>query len=312
MAARISAIIPCFRDSERATGLAEALAQQELPPDTLLDIVVVDDGSGGHHPEALRACARDRYRVLALRENVGRSAARNAGARSCSADFLFFVDADCLPLDSKLLASHLEMLSSECIASTGHVCGESTDFWSRYQYSASVRRAVAFRRGIHCVGSSTNLAVQMRAFLDIGGFDERYGRYGFEDRDLLIRLARLGRVGWTEAAWVVHRDQLSMEKVFGKLLEAGRYSSPRFAKDHPVEYRQLGYGLIDVRGSRTLATLLRLLGPLAARAARGLDGVLDRPALPLWMKMALVRGLSAFAYAFGTALAERDARRPGN
>lgn len=303
-------VIPCFRDAERAARLAIALTRQALPPEVTLDIVVVDDGSGPECLATLQQSADGRYRVLPLQANQGRAAARNAGARECAGDVLAFLDADCIPLDERFLAKHWSAHAGEVVATTGHIRGTGDGFWCHYQSEASIRRLRQFNAGHTWVGSSSNLAVRRSAFESLRGFDEGYGKYGFEDRDLLIRLSRLGRIAWVNEATVAHLDTLTLSGVTRKMIEAGRYSSGRFACAHPQAYRQLGYGRIDFRTVRRMPDpVMRLTGAVLSACVEPADRLLATPFLPMWLKVGAVRGLSAAAFAYGTLLSAADTPR---
>lgn len=306
--ASVAVVIPCFRDAKRASSLAIAMRSQTLPPGAILDIVVVDDGSGEEAVSLLRTRSNSDFRLVTLPTNQGRSAARNAGARECNGDVIVFLDADCIPTDEGFLAAHLSAHRAGALASTGHVRGHGDGFWNYYQTAASLRRRTQHASGNPWAGSSQNMAIQREAFWRVGGFDTGYSHYGFEDRDLLIRLSRLGRIDWVEEATVIHLDTLTLKGVTRKMIEAGRYSSSRFAKDHRLEYRQLGYGRIDLRAFRLPAFVRSMTGTLLATTAVLADRLIETKGLPMWLKVATVSSLSAAAFAYGTMLSAAEGR----
>jgi glycosyltransferase involved in cell wall biosynthesis len=93
--APVSAVIPCYRCRDTiAASVASIAAQTRVPR----EVVLVDDCSGDGTVEALHALAA-RYpagwiQVVALEENRGPSAARNAGWARASQDYIAFLDAD--------------------------------------------------------------------------------------------------------------------------------------------------------------------------------------------------------------------------
>jgi glycosyltransferase involved in cell wall biosynthesis len=295
-----SVVIPTFRDGARARDAAIAMLEQALPPGWQIEIVVVDDGSGDDTGVVVSALARAEIRLLSLVDNRGRSAARNAGAHLASGSVLIFMDCDCLPHDAHFVAGHIDALQSGAVAAVGHVSGPDNTFWSRYQAVASRRRERQHRSGHPYSGSSQNLAVRREAFEHVGGFDVGYRHYGFEDRDLLIRLSRLGRISWTAGPGVLHRDRLCMRQVARKMFEAGRYTSTRFAQSHPEPYVALGYAALDLRQHRGLAWVARLASPMQDVLARAVDVALALP-LPFFAKALLVKATTGLAYLIGTA-----------
>jgi hypothetical protein len=205
-----------------------------------------------------------------------------------------------LPTDAHYLAAHFAALRDGAVATTGRVTGAGDGFWHRYQTDASLRRERLHARGFQAAGSSQNLGVRAEAFAAIGGFDTRYRQYGFEDRDLLLRLARSGPIAWLPSATVAHRDALRMVDVARKLGEAGCHSSAAFGADHPEAYAALGYARLDVARHAWLRGVASAFGVLVPACARVVDALLSAP-LPYLFKAALVRATSAFAFWAGTA-----------
>jgi len=298
MTDKISVVIPVYRDWTRLARLVGAVEEQALPPNVELDIVVVDDGSndGGSSIVADNPSVT----LITLAANAGRAAARNIGFEKARGRIVMFMDCDCLPGSPKLFQFHMEAIDRGAVASTGHVFGAGGGFWDRYQQRSSRRRAMQYEQGYQWTGSSQNLAVLAGAFRAVGGFDLRYRQYGFEDRDLLLRLAQTGHIAWCPEALVHHMDELHLDIVAKKLSEGARYSAPLFAHDHPTAYRTLGYGRVDAKRHPWLRVPARLLGPLAIPAARWLDPWL--PGIPFRLAALLVSLISALTFLHGTAV----------
>jgi glycosyltransferase involved in cell wall biosynthesis len=237
----ISVVIPVYRDGARAVAAAQALGGQKLPSGMSRQVIVVDDGSDDDTGTLLSTTMGPEVEVLTLVSNQGRSAARNAGANQAHGEIIFFMDCDCLPDNDTLLLSHVDALGDSNVASTGHVTGLSLGFWDTYLNEASARREHQHRQGFSSSGSSGNLAVRKTTFQVIGGFDTKYRHYGFEDRDLLLRLAEFGHIAWAEGSGVRHLDALNLPEVSAKMIEAGQYTSRLFLERHPESYRALGY-----------------------------------------------------------------------
>ena len=296
----VSIVIPVYRDGVRAVAAANAILRQSLPEGVEREIIVVDDGSGDGSEDVLQQCANERVRVITLARNMGRSAARNAGTELARGEFLAFIDCDCQPTDASFLAAHLAQLGKDCIASCGPVTGDGNGFWSRYQREASDRRARQHAQGQQFSGSSQNFAVRREALFRAGGFDTRYKTYGFEDRDLFARLAKLGSIGWCKNAEVRHLDQLNLPGVLAKMRLAAGKSAQIFSCDHESAYRQLGYATLDVRLHPWLRPFVVLLRPLL-RTARCFDAAIAHPWLPYPPGKAIVKALSALAFSVGSS-----------
>ncbi|HET6435317.1 MAG TPA: glycosyltransferase family 2 protein [Xanthomonadaceae bacterium] len=296
----ISVIIPTHRDAGRAVSAADAIWTQALPEGCALQVIVVDDGSGDDSAERLAERMDPRVRLLLLPTNVGRSGARNAGAAIADGEFLVFMDCDCLPTGSGFLQAHLAAMRNGAVACTGDVLGAGGGFWDRYQREASLRRRRQHGAGMRYAGSSQNLAVRRDAFEASGGFDTGYRRYGFEDRDLLLRLSALGPIAWTDAA-VRHLDRFDLAQVSRKMAEAGAWSSPRFAARHPDAYRALGFAALDARERRWLRPAARLLDRCLPSLAKRVDSLLEAAWIPYAARAAMTRLVTGLSYLAGTS-----------
>lgn len=300
MTDRVSVVVPVYRDWQRAARLISVLEKQLLPPDTELDLIVVDDGSNDRGSSMLPSSRQTL--LVTLPENRGRAAARNVGFQAAKGNIVIFMDCDCLPGNDDYLNAHIRAMSPGVVASTGHVFGVGNGFWDRYQQRASQRRASRYRAGDTWIGTTQNMAVLAEAFRAAGGFDERYRQYGFEDRDLLLRLSRIGRIAWSDGAPVQHTDDLHFDTVARKMTEGARHSAPLFAHEHPAAYQASGYASIDVELHRWLHIPARVIGSQALRVAKWSDPLLH--AMPFRIAALLVSSVSALAYMHGSATRE--------
>lgn len=299
----ISAIIPTFQDAHRTVALVHALRTQTATNGSKLEIIVVDDGSGNGIPEQLRSELADLGNFISLPRNIGRAGALAKGVAEARGDLLLLIDCDCLPAHQDLICQHLKAFAPDVIATIGSIEGDGRGFWHRYQLDSSQRRLRQFGLGISYSGTTANMMVRRTEFNEAGGFDDAYRGYGFEDRDLLLRLARIGKIAWADDATVRHTDRLSLTNVCRKLNDAGRTTSAIFMSDYPQAYRTLGYASIDARTRPTLKPLAWLSGLLLRPMVAVLDPFLER--LPYPIAKAIVKAVGAAAYLHGTYLADR-------
>lgn len=188
------------------------------------------------------------------------------------------------------------------VASCRRVTGMDDGFWSRYQDDNARRRHVRHAQGMAYAGSTQNLGVRKQAFVQAGGFDTRYTEYGFEDRDLLVRLSRLGAVAYCAEATVRHFDFLKLPIVLAKMGKAACSSAVLFSRDHPDAYRRLGYATIDARLHPWLQPVCFVLAPLL-RCAPAVDRLLAKRWMPYPIARIIVKLLTALAFARGTMAA---------
>ncbi|OJA01054.1 glycosyl transferase family 2, partial [Rickettsiella grylli] len=144
---------------------------------------------------------------------------RNKASFYTNADYLIFLDGDCIPFPDfiekhRLLAEPqwfvsghrllLEKKGTETILKTSYpVYKDSAQQWIlRYFHRQSNRLFPLLRvpfnklRKLHAKrwqgAKSCNLGLWKKDFLTVNGFDERFVGWGYEDSDLVIRLIRAG------------------------------------------------------------------------------------------------------------------------
>lgn len=89
----ISVVMPNYNKGEQAREAVQSFAAQPFPGK---ELIFTDDGSEDGSGEAVRAMAETLpcVKYIALPENSGGGAARNAGVRQASGEFLLFMDSD--------------------------------------------------------------------------------------------------------------------------------------------------------------------------------------------------------------------------
>lgn len=296
----ISVVIPVYRDACNAIALIDALQKQKLVDNDEFEIVVVDDGSDDDSPVILRERESKSVRILISPINQGRAGARNLGAELARGDRLVFLDCDCRPVNEDFLQQHLYAFQECIVASCGPLTGRGKDFWSRYQDEVSLRRSRLHRSGATYVGSTANFMIRSSVFHDVGGFDTRYRAYGFEDRDLIVRLSKVGEIAWSQKAVVQHLDYLTLAQVTTKMGIAAGKSAMIFLSDHPEAYRRLGYAMLDVRLHAWLFPVCVVLRPLLKTIPIA-ERLIKYKWVPYLLAKTLVKMYTALAYVSGSA-----------
>jgi hypothetical protein len=176
-------VVPTFEAAATIAETVESVLAQSPGP---REVIVVDDGSRDAIEQAL-APFGSRIRLLRQAENRGVAAARNAGLRECSGDFVLVVDADDVLLPGRIAAlgllgrerPDLDLLCTDVFfEADGSRQGrfyEQNPFPLRDQRRAILERCFP----IHPAARRTRLS-------EIGGFDESLRTA--EDWDCAIRL----------------------------------------------------------------------------------------------------------------------------
>lgn len=185
----ITAVMPAFNAAEFiAESIASLLAQTEPP----VEVIVVDDGS---EDDTAGVAARAGARVI-RQANGGPAAARNAGIRSATTEWIALLDADDIARPTRLVRQrgYLAEPNVAVVFSAHHVEGKLPPV-----PPAAIDFDVLWAR--NCIPTSTVL-LRRTAWEAVGGFDEARDLVGVEDYNFWLRLARAGW-GFTRVADVL-------------------------------------------------------------------------------------------------------------
>jgi GT2 family glycosyltransferase len=233
-------VVLTYNRPDALLAVLRALAPQCGPGHV---VVVADDGSKPEHVQALRdGLPRFACPVRHVwHPDVGFTAARarNLGAAAAGADYLVFLDGDCMP-NPQFVRQHEQLASashfvngSRVLLSEGltrRVLAGDIDLarldapgWLRLRLAGDVNKLTHL---LHWPGApfrveerfrwkgirSCNFGLPWRDFEAVNGFDETFSGWGHEDADLVLRLHHHGRrrkngfLG-TEVYHLWHREQ---------------------------------------------------------------------------------------------------------
>lgn len=217
----IAVIVSTF---ERPGHLRRCLASLEAQRgvDGLFEVVVTDDGSKDETLPLVATTARRVAFPLTFtthaHDGFRLSRCRNEGVAASRAPYLLFTDGDCiLPPDH--LRIHLDVrrpgriVAGDCLrldaAASRHVDAEALQaghFPARLPLAERCRLTLkglraklyeAARTSLRPRLSGNNIGVWRSDYERVNGFDEQFIGWGLEDRDLQVRLERLGLRAWS-------------------------------------------------------------------------------------------------------------------
>lgn len=189
-----SVVVPTRGGAARLPVLLAALAAQDTHD---FEVVVVIDGDvDGSEPLVREWGDRLDVRPVVFTQNRGRSAALNAGALRARGRVLIRCDDDLEPRPD-FVSGHVsrhEGTASGVVGLTTNAFPD-TPYARAYGRKANARTlAAALALPSHRTWRlwSANVSVPADIHARIGGYDERYRRYGWEDVDYGYRLHRAG------------------------------------------------------------------------------------------------------------------------
>lgn len=208
----------------RPDALAAVLEGCLIQTDPDFAVIIADDGSRAETTELIATYqARAKFSIKHVwQEDDGFRAAaiRNRALAACHADYVIFIDGDCVP-PPEFVASHRQLAERGWFLSGNRLMltqGFSKQVlhdklpihqWSRFEWLKArlrgdierllplfrMRGASRFRKQLPArwQGAKTcNLSAWRDDLLRVNGLDESYTGWGLEDSDLVIRLIRAG------------------------------------------------------------------------------------------------------------------------
>ncbi len=204
----VSVILPTYNRHDFLRQAVESVLAQTRPAD---EIIVVDDGSTDG-TAALLAGYGDRIMVI-RQDNLGVSAARNAGIRQAKGVFIALLDSDDYWLPDKLEAqlSFFERHPDALICQTEETWmrnGKRVNPKNRHQKFSGM----IFEKTLPlCLVSPSAVMIRKALFQEVGLFDESLP--ACEDYDLWLRISWKYPVHLIDTPLIVkrggHDDQLS-------------------------------------------------------------------------------------------------------
>lgn len=238
---KISIVICTYNRANLIKGAVETLARQDFDQNDY-EIIVVDDGSCDNTAEVMADIKIKANIKYFKRPHQSRAAARNFGIKNAVGEYIFFVDDDILaPPD--LLSEHMKYLKgSSKVIVRGPVI--NTPY-----YDLSLNKKNGIKDISMAFFCTCNASVERKVLADIGGFDESFVEYGWEDTELGLRLRKLGyKVKFNLNAVVYHykpKGEDDLEEYIQKAKELGR-TAVTFYKKHPSWRVSLATGVNPV------------------------------------------------------------------
>ena len=300
----VSVIVPTYRAPEPLALTLAGLERQDYPR-TLLEVVVVDDGSDPP-VEPPAGTSLDLRVVRQPRRGFGLARARNSGARAASHDILVFLDGDVIA-EAGLIRAHARWHHAVGDALTQGFCAFVGAHGLRADTVRNHHRALAtlfegldvdapwIERHMARTGDLTsrhadlfravtghNLAISRALFEEAGGFDESFDRYGGEDTELGYRVQARGGLlvpvraafAWHQGRWLDGRDAKRRHMALQADRLADRIPDPGFRPASPAARHAVPRHVVTVAGG-PIEGIVRTAGALLAPPGGDLALLID-------------------------------------
>ena len=241
---RISVVI-ATKDRERYLERALASLETQIGAPSFEAIVVDNGSSDDTRGVAERQSARGVYPVTYVYEpEPNRGKARNRGIGVAGGYLILFCDDD-VQLPPGFLAAHEAAHSTTNLVVNGPILNVSSYSDRRKPSAANYSRAFL---------CTCNASIPKHALDAVGGFDEAFNLYGWEDTELGVRLREAGmrwKFAWDAYLWHIKPPtENTLEVETQKALEKARMAC-RFLEKQPSSRARMAtgaHGMNLVRG----------------------------------------------------------------
>jgi len=253
---KLSIIIATKDRAALLDGALRSLAtQREAPP---VEIIVIDNGS----TDDTRIVVASHPALYAYEPVPNRGLARNRGLAMATGSHVLFIDDDVV-LPPHFLAAHVRAHARSIfphVVSGPIVNVPAPDV-------QPLPTAVNFSNAFFC---TCNVSVPLAPLRAVGGFDESFDLYGWEDTELGVRLRNrdVGRVfAWDAYLWHIKPPTTeTLAAALGKTIEKARMAA-RFVRKDPSRRARLATGAYAANLALGRALGPRALQPLLAGIA---------------------------------------------
>ena len=307
---KIDIILPCYNEVDLIDKSISYLIAQQIESGYTYRVIIVDDNSTDDTKSHILALADIHPVILPvfLSKNQGRSGARNAGIELAKAEYIILLDADCFLKDTQSLSKIINYFNKGYFLIIGSVNTEGHNFWDRYQQDVSERRLATKNiedQTVAIVGFKRELIGKLDAH---EAFNSNYKNYGFEDRDVLLRLMQHipeDKIAYAHEIKVIHASQLELKTVCMKVQDAAHYSAPHYFSEHKDSYIQSNYAIVDIQFMPVWIKLLfTIICPFRDTIYNLSNNIINVEILPYYLKKIIVKSCFAIFYFSGSKLRE--------
>jgi GT2 family glycosyltransferase len=236
-----SVIIPTYNRPDALKRTVSSILSLNISSE--YEIIIVND-----YPEVPVTSFEDRrIRVIENETNLGRSGSRNAGARAAKYPVLFFIDDD-IEVKENLFDKYISEFEKGFSAIFSNVKNVRTD--GKYSFlNDFLNTRGANKENVGGVVKSNYFttafcSVKKDFFDKIGGFDENFSGYGWEDPEIGLRIERNdGKISFFKTDKVYHYHDKTVDEWVCQIENSGR-NLEYLVNKHPQFKKNISYNLL--------------------------------------------------------------------
>lgn len=178
------------------------------------ELIIIDDKSTDNTKEIILSFDDKRINLIDINEEkTGYGNLRNYALQETSGKYIFFTDADCVPHYNWIKEALVQFKKKGCVGVEGKTF---------YESEGAITVSDYFTYRVKPEGYMTCNVAYLRDYLKkLGGFDSNF-KYVYEDRDLGIRMKKLGKVNFSPNMLIFHQQKkLTIKNLFIRARRAG-------------------------------------------------------------------------------------------
>ncbi len=220
---KYSLIIPTFKRKDEVEECLQSLTLQTYKE---FEVIIADGTPGKSLKESTIPFKEQLNLTFLYEEYIGVSEARNLGFKAAKAEYIIFLDSDCIIPENYMQSVHNYLLNNEldCFGGPDAADKSFTALQKAISYSmTSILTTGGIRGKENHVGNyhprSFNMGIRKKVFDAVGGFsDLKCG----EDVELSIRIQKAGyKIGLIKDAYVYHKRRTSLKQFFKQVYRFG-------------------------------------------------------------------------------------------
>jgi len=236
---RFSIIIPTYNTDVVLIQCIEALCNQSVDK-KCFEVIVINDGGRTEIDEKLKLFENQLTIRYFYQKNKGPAAARNLGIKNSKGDMILFLDDDSLPTKNWFKAvikawerfPDFDGIGGYTISEVTDsiYCRVNSDFFNWYleQYSG---------KELHPFLVTCNAGFKKSTLNKVGNFDESFKKASGEDRDLNIKISKIGgKLKLDKNILVYHDRDLTFRSYIKKHFNYGKAAHNIYARYPELSY----------------------------------------------------------------------------